>query len=57
MTIATQTSKHLYAGDGVQTVFPYTFKIFAASDMVVIRRAVNGTETTLTLTTHFETTA
>lgn len=53
MTIATQINKALYAGDGVQTVFPYTFKIFSASDMVVIRRAVDGTETNLTLTTHF----
>lgn len=53
MTIATQINKVLYAGDGVQTVFPYTFKIFNASDMVVIRRAADGTETTLALTTHY----
>jgi hypothetical protein len=53
MTIASQTNKHLYSGDGAQTVFPYAFKIFAASDLVVIRRAADGTETTLTLTTHY----
>lgn len=52
MTIATQVNKVLYSGTGA-TVYPYTFKIFAATDLVVIRRAVDGVETTLTLTTHY----
>jgi len=52
MTIATQTNKVLYSGSGL-TVYPYTFKVFSASDIAVIRRAVAGTETTLTLTTDY----
>jgi hypothetical protein len=50
--ISTQTNKVLYAGSGL-TVYPYTFKIFSASDLVVIRRGLDGGETTLTLTTDY----
>lgn len=53
MTIATQVNKVLYEGTG-ETVYPYTFKIFKQTDLVVIRRAVDSLETTLTLNTDYE---
>ena len=52
MTIATQNNKVLYSGTG-GTVYPYTFKAFKDTDLVVIRRAVDGTETPLTLYTDY----
>lgn len=42
-----------YACNGSNTVFAYTFKIFADSDLVVKLRDTNGVETTLTLTTDY----
>jgi hypothetical protein len=53
MTIATQVNKVLYEGTG-ETVYPYTFKIFKQTDLVVIRRAVDSLETTLILNTDYE---
>lgn len=38
-----------YAGDGATTVFAYAFKVFATSDLVVIRASSTGAETALTL--------
>lgn len=42
-----------YAGDGETIVFPYTFKIYLASDLQVILRSVLGVETTLVLNTDY----
>ena len=53
MTVATQVNKVLYAGNGSQTVFPYPFKVFDASDVVVVRRAENGSEATLVPGAHY----
>jgi hypothetical protein len=53
MTISSTTVKNSYDGDGSTTTFTYTFKIFQDSDIQVIIRASNGTETTKTLTTHY----
>jgi hypothetical protein len=53
MSVSSTTTKVSYSGDGSQTVFAYTFKIFAAADLRVIERASNGTETLKTLTTHY----
>ena len=44
MTISTLIIKNQYAGDGSQTVFPYTFRITEAPDMSVIIRSVLGVE-------------
>lgn len=41
------------AGNGVTTVFPFTFKVFQASDVVVTLTSATGVETVLTLTTHY----
>ena len=53
MTISSTTVKNSYNGDGSTATFSYTFKIFANSDLQVIIRSSNGTETTKTLTTHY----
>ena len=53
MTISSTTVRNSYNGDGSTATFSYTFKIFANSDLQVIIRSSNGTETTKTLTTHY----
>ena len=53
MTISTTTIKNSYNGNGSTTAFNYTFKISAESEMQVIIRSANGTETVKTLTTHY----
>ena len=53
MSVSSTTTKVSYSGDGSQTVFAYTFKIFADADLRVIERASNGTETVKTLTTDY----
>jgi len=53
MTISSTTVKNSYSGDGSTTTFTYTFKIFQDSDIQVIIRAANGTETIKTITTHY----
>jgi hypothetical protein len=53
MTISSTTVKNSYSGDSTTTTFTYTFKIFADSDIQVIIRSTDGTETTKTITTHY----
>ena len=53
MTISSTTVRNSYDGDGSTTTFTYQFKIFQDSDIQVIIRAANGTETIKTLTTHY----
>ena len=53
MTVSSTTVKNSYSGNGSTTVFAYTFKIFADSDLQVIIRSSTGTETTKTITTHY----
>jgi len=53
MTISTTIIKNSYSGNGSTSVFNYTFKISADSEMEVIIRSSNGTETVKTLTTHY----
>jgi hypothetical protein len=42
-----------YNGNGVTTVFPYTFKIFAAADLLVTKIDLAGAETTLVINTDY----
>lgn len=42
-----------FAGDGSTTVFPYAFKVFATSDLYVVKADSTGAETVLALTTHY----
>lgn len=53
MTVSSTTTKVSASGDGSTAAFNYTFKIFADSEMEVIIRSSTGTETTKTLTTHY----
>jgi hypothetical protein len=53
MTISSTTVKNSYSGNGSTTVFAYTFKIFANTDLQVIIRSSTGIETVKTLTTHY----
>ena len=53
MTVSSTTVKNSYSGNSSTTVFAYSFKIFADTDLQVIIRSSTGTETTKTLTTHY----
>jgi hypothetical protein len=53
MTVSSTTVKNSYSGNSSTTVFAYSFKIFADSDLQVIIRSSTGAETTKTLTTHY----
>jgi hypothetical protein len=49
LTISSEVRKAgPYNGNDVTTSFPFSFKVFAASDMVVVRTDAIGAETTLT---------
>ena len=54
MTVSSDTNSVTYSGNGSTTVFPYSFKIFANSDLVVsLRNDTTGVSTTQTLTTDY----
>ena len=42
-----------YAGTGLQTVFGFNFKVFQASDVLVVQTDASGNVTTLALTTNY----
>ena len=48
MTVSSTTSKMTYTGT-TGTTFPYTFAIYNSSDLMVVKRAASGDETTLSL--------
>lgn len=54
MTISSQTRKAgPFTGNGTNTSFPFTFKVFQASDLVVVRTDLSAVESTLTLGTDY----
>lgn len=53
MTVSTTAEKDQYTLTGAGTAFAFTFKIFAETELVVIREDTAGVETTLTLTTDY----
>jgi len=54
MSIASTTRKAgPYIGNGLTTIFTFSFKVFAASDLVVVRADLDALETTLTLATDY----
>lgn len=54
MTVSSTTRKAgPFNGNGVTTQFPFTFKVFAASDLLVVRTDPNGVETELALTADY----
>ena len=54
MTISSSTRKAgPYTGNGVTTSFSFSFKVFAASELLVVRTALDGTESNLVLGTDY----
>ena len=54
MTISSQNRKAgPFTGNGVTTAFPFSFKVFTASDLLVVRANLTGIETTLVLGTDY----
>ena len=54
MTISTELRKAgPFAGNGATTAFPFSFKVFAASDVAVTRADTLGAETALVLNSDF----
>ena len=54
MTVAATNRKAgPYNGNGATTSFPFGFKVFAASEVVVTQTDLTDVESTLTLTTHY----
>ncbi len=54
MTVSSTTTKNSYSGDGSNTVFAYTFKVFDEDDLTVILRTdATGTETVQAITTNY----
>lgn len=53
MTISTTTTKKVYNGNGIATVFAYDFYIDVASDLEVYLADVNGTLVLQTITTDY----
>ena len=56
MTVSSSTNRVSYSGNGSNTTFAYTFKVFDQDDLTVILRSADGTETTQTITTHYSVT-
>jgi len=53
MTVSTEVNHNEYTGNGVTTSFPYTFRVFHASDLVVTTSDTSGTLRTLILNTDY----
>jgi hypothetical protein len=53
MALASTVNRNDYVGNGVTTVFAYTFKVFLNTDLLVTQRDLDGTETTLVLGTDY----
>lgn len=54
MSIASTTRKAgPYTGNGSTTVFPFSFKVFQASDLVITQTNTSGVDVVLTLTTDY----
>ena len=57
MTIPATTRKAgPFTGNGSNTAFPFTFKVFTATDVAVIKADVDGVESTLTLDSDYSVT-
>lgn len=47
MTVSSTLSRNTYTGSGITGPYAYTFRIFAATDLLVTQRDSNGLDTTL----------
>jgi hypothetical protein len=53
MTISTTTARNTYNGSGTTGPFAFTWKIFAAADLRVVKRSSSGAETVLAYPTDY----
>ena len=53
MTLPSANHRNNYVGNGATSVYSYTFKIFASSDLEVTQQDLAGAVTTLILSTHY----
>ena len=53
MTVSTEVNHNEYTGNGVTTTFPYAFRIFQASDLLVTTSDSDGVLRTLVLNTDY----
>lgn len=53
MTVDSDINSNDYLGNGSTTVFPYTFKVFAVTDLLVTTQDLTGHETVLVLGTDY----
>ncbi len=53
MTVSTEIDHNEYTGNGVTTIYPYTFRIFQKSDLVVQVVDLNENITELILDTDY----
>jgi hypothetical protein len=53
MTVSTEVNQAAYTGNGVTTVFPYTFRILNSANLTVTRIDLQEVETVLTLGTDY----
>lgn len=56
MSIASETNRNSYVGNGAVDTYSYTFKIYDDSDLLVTVKSDLNVETTLTLNTHYSVT-
>jgi hypothetical protein len=54
MTVTSLVRSVTAPGDGAQVIFPFTFKIWEAADLIVTLIDAGGNETLQTLTTHYD---
>ena len=53
MTVAAQSNRYSYSGNGVTTAFAYSSLFLADADLVVVLASSAGVETVQTITTHY----
>jgi len=53
VTVASETSRNDYVGNGTTDIYSYTFRIFAATDLLVTQVNTAGVETELTYLTNY----
>lgn len=53
MTIASTNNRNDYTGNGATAIYPYGFKIFSATDLLVTKRDTDDVETTLVVNTDY----
>lgn len=53
MTVSSTTARNQYTGDGTVATYPYTFRAFDATDLLVVKKDTSGNETLLNYGTDY----